>query len=124
MSDTVAFVGDCIKKALAKQSKINDDILKLDGMSDASIRHLLNNILERPHTSYMKIGIWKGSCSISALYGHRASVDNVALIDNYSIKYEDTIAAKNILLSNIDKYLVKDSGYAFTFLNAKLENLF
>ena len=124
MSDTVAFVEECLKKAKSGTSKINQEILGLDGMSDPPIRHLLNNLCERPDTRYLEIGIWKGSVSISALYKNSSTVKSVALIDNYSINYEDTIAAKNTLISNIDKYLVKESGYKeFSYADARLENI-
>jgi len=123
MSDTIEFVEQCIAKARAKRSKITPDILALDGMSDEYIRHFLNNVMERPDTYYLEIGIWKGSCTVSALYKNRQFVKNATLIDNYSIRYEDTVAAKNTFISNMEKFLVSESGYKFTFSNARLENI-
>lgn len=78
-------------------SKINDDIINLDGMSGLKTRHFYNNLLNIDDARYLEIGVWKGSSVCSAMYNNNA---NIICIDNYSqfgyIKEE--------LLNNINKF--------------------
>lgn len=72
---------DAIAKGTAEQSKVNPEILNMDGMSSRKVRHFLNNIgagVEK----YLEVGVWKGSTFLSATY------DNMSLtayaVDNWS----------------------------------------
>jgi hypothetical protein len=62
-------------------SKINDDIINLDGMTGTKTRHFYNNLLNFEDARYLEIGTWKGSSVCSAMYGNNAKV---TCIDNWS----------------------------------------
>lgn len=74
---------EAITNAINHQSKINDEILALHGMSSKKGRYLLNNICSLPGINYLEIGVWKGSTAISALYQN--NITNYTLIDNWKI---------------------------------------
>lgn len=61
------------------QSKLSEDILKINGFSSPKNRHFLNNLIQ-PESRYMEIGVWKGSTLISALYKnnpeYHVAIDN------------------------------------------------
>lgn len=40
-------------------SKINDEILHIDGMSGKKTRHFYNNLLNIEDARYLEIGTWK-----------------------------------------------------------------
>lgn len=62
-------------------SKINDDIINIQATSGIKTKHLLNNLLSYPDSSYLEIGTWKGSSVCSALCENSATV---VCIDNWS----------------------------------------
>lgn len=80
------FVVECINKAKKGESKCDNKVLALDGMSGTMTRHLYNNLCSFRHTNdkttaYLEIGCFKGSSTISSLYQN----DCVAtVIDNWS----------------------------------------
>uniref|UniRef100_A0A6C0H5J0 Methyltransferase n=1 Tax=viral metagenome TaxID=1070528 RepID=A0A6C0H5J0_9ZZZZ len=78
-------------------SKLNEEILSMDGMSGVLTRHFYNNLLDKSNVNYLEIGPWKGSTLCSAMFGNNA---NIIAIDNFS-EFENT---KNELLENIEKY--------------------
>ena len=75
-------VKSAIDKAYNNNSKITNDILKIDGMSGDKTRHLYNNICNLEHGHYLEIGTWKGSSFISAMYNNNNITGTV--IDNWS----------------------------------------
>lgn len=78
-------------------SKINDEIINMDGMSGEKTRHLYNNLLNIEEARYLEIGTWKGSTTCSAMFGNSA---NVLCIDNWS----EFGGPKDVFLSNFEKY--------------------
>jgi hypothetical protein len=67
--------------ALRGESRLTEDVLNVEGMSDARMRHLLNNIGGRVRT-YVEVGCYHGSTLIAAAHGNP---DLFALgIDNFS----------------------------------------
>jgi hypothetical protein len=79
-------------------SKLNTDILSMDGMSGNMTRHFYNNILSNvPSPRYLEIGTWKGSSLCSAMYGNNATI---VCIDNWS----QFNGPKKEFLENVNKY--------------------
>ena len=78
---TPEYIESCIAEASANQSKCSSEILALEGMSSAKVRHLLNNICSGVGTCYLEVGIWKGATFCAANYGN--SIEAVA-VDNFS----------------------------------------
>ncbi len=73
-----------IHLATAHTSKLSPEILALEGMSSTKVRSLLNNLCSLPDTSYLEIGVWKGSTFVSALYGNEGALRQAVAIDNWS----------------------------------------
>jgi len=55
--------------ALRGESRLTEEVLAIEGMSDARMRHLLNNIGGRVR-NYVEIGCYHGSTLIAAAYGN------------------------------------------------------
>jgi hypothetical protein len=78
-------------------SKINQDIIEMEGMTGTKTRHLYNNLLNMEDSRYLEIGTWKGSSVCSAMYENKAKV---LCIDNWS-EFE---GPKDEFLVNFNKY--------------------
>lgn len=68
----IAHVEECFAKADRNESKINDEIIAMDGMTGTKTRHLYNNLVSMPGTKYLEIGVWKGSSSCAAMFRNNA----------------------------------------------------
>lgn len=76
-------ISKCIKNAEREISRLNKDILKIEGMSSKFNRHLLNNLGSGfDRFNYLEIGVHKGSTYISSLYGN--NVIDAWAIDDWS----------------------------------------
>jgi hypothetical protein len=85
----------------SKSSKLNEEILTLDGMSGKKFRKFLNLLLSNScFNKYLEIGVWTGSTSISALYQNHEKI-NHTLIDNFS----EFGGPKDEFLSNWQKFI-------------------
>ena len=78
------FIDESVTNSRYGKSKLNDEILALEGMSSNKVRHLLNNLCSKPGTRYLEIGCFKGSTLVSALYGNNHWVEKAVAIDNFS----------------------------------------
>lgn len=76
-----AHVHESIDKANRNISRLNDEILNMEGMTGKRTRHLYNNICSIAGLNYLEIGTWKGSSFISALYQNKL---NSIVVDNWS----------------------------------------
>jgi len=63
-------------------SKINEEIIKMEGMSGTKTRHFYNNLMNFKDARYLEIGTWKGSSVCSAMYKNNCK--NIICIDNWS----------------------------------------
>jgi len=82
-------------------SKIDQDIINMEGMSGTKTRHFYNNLLTMDDARYLEIGTWKGSSVCSAMCGNSASV---LCIDNWSLFG----GPKNEFMANFQKYKGKN----------------
>ncbi|MGA8164088.1 MAG: hypothetical protein WB791_03565 [Waddliaceae bacterium] len=80
----VNHVKTCIEAAECESSKLNPEVLKIAGMSNAKVRHLLNRLCTLSDSVYFEIGLWKGSTFIAALYGNENYVIDAIGVDNWS----------------------------------------
>ncbi len=92
--DHVEFSYDNSKKNI---SKLNNDILNIEGMSGKKTRHLYNNICNLDNSNYLEIGTYKGSSFISAIYNNNV---NSLAIDNWS----EFDSSKDIFINNVKNY--------------------
>ena len=95
----VNHIYQAFERANKNESKIHEDILKLEGMSGSKTRHLYNNLVNFEGARYLEIGCWKGSTLASAMYKNSAEI---VCIDNFSEFDDGTV--KNILLNTIERY--------------------
>ena len=93
------FMETLIKDILERpDSKINEEIIKLEGMTGTKTRHFYNNLLSSINDPvYLEIGTWKGSSLCSAMYKNKATV---ICIDNWS----EFSGPKQEFLDNFEKY--------------------
>lgn len=83
-------------------SKINDDIISMEGMTGTKTRHFYNNLLNYSDARYLEIGTWKGSSASSAMIGNKAKA---LFIDNWDqFNGPPWGDIKNIFLSNFEKF--------------------
>ena len=97
----ISNVQNCIANAQLGKSGLPKKVLEIDGMSSDKVRHLLNNLCALPNTSYLEIGVWKGSTWISALYGNSNVITSAVAIDDWS----EFNAPKKEFFKNISKFL-------------------
>ena len=81
--ELISRVIQSLAKADREESKINDSVLKLQGMSGTKFRHFLNNLCAFPGTRYFEIGTWLGSTLISAMYGNNGVLEDAVGCDNF-----------------------------------------
>jgi len=98
-----------VGNAINEQSKINNDVLAIHGMSSKKGRHLLNNICSLPDVNYLEVGSWKGSTAISALYQNE--VANYTIVENWKLGSE---GIKDELFNNFNNIL----GYSPNIVEA------
>jgi hypothetical protein len=81
MSHYISHIKTAINNSQNNISKINQEILNLEGMSGSRTRHLYNNLCSIEDCRYLEIGTWKGSTVCSAMFGNNG---NITCIDNWS----------------------------------------
>lgn len=113
MSHYISHIKTAINNSQNNISKINQEILNLEGMSGSRTRHLYNNLCSIEDCRYLEIGIWKGSTVCSAMFGNNG---NITCIDNWS----QFSGPKNDFLNNFNKF--KGSNKA-NFIEADCFNI-
>ena len=86
-------------------SKLNQEILNLEGYSGNKTRHFYNNICSLNNANYLEIGTWRGSSFISAIYKNNI---NAVAVDNW----EEFGGPKTEFVSNVSQ-LSPESNYSF-----------
>jgi hypothetical protein len=93
-------INNSFRLANNKESKINKDILDIEGMSGIKSRHFFNNLCSSYDVRYLEIGSFHGSTFSSALYKNKITAIS---IDNWS-EFGDQ-KPKEHFLNNLDKYI-------------------
>ena len=92
------FINYSLTNAEKGKSKINQEIINLDGMCGIKARHLYNNLINYGNElRYLEIGSWKGSSICSALFDNKNN--NVLCIDNWNV-----VGGKEDFLKNLEKF--------------------
>lgn len=97
MERYTAIIDTAFSNAESNISKINDEIINMEGMSGTKTRHFYNNLLNIEDGRYLEIGTWKGSSVCSAMYGNK---NKVVCIDNWS----EFGGPKQEFLKNFEKF--------------------
>ena len=82
--ELIEHVKKCIHLASQGVSKLPSRALELEGLSSPKVRYFLNNICSLPNSTYLEVGVWKGSTFVSALFGNQNSILHATAIDNWS----------------------------------------
>lgn len=93
-------ISHCEKSFLSSEkneSKLNNDILSMKGMSGIKTRHLYNNICSLENSNYLEIGTWMGSSFISATFNNKI---NAVVIDNWA----EFNGSKEQFFKNVEVY--------------------
>jgi len=96
--DKIELIKECIAKAERGESKLEGAVLDIGGYTSPTIRHLLNN-LGSLATSYMEIGVHRGSTFCSTIYKNE-NIRQIFAVDNWSEFSEDP-SVKAEFLENI-----------------------
>jgi hypothetical protein len=80
----IAHVLSSIENAESNISKLPPEVFAIEGMSSRKVRVFLNSLCAIPNTSYLEVGVWKGSTFISSLYGNQNTVTSAIAIDDWS----------------------------------------
>ena len=94
-----------IHNAALANSKINNDVLDIEGYTSPKIKHFLNNICSLIGASYLEIGVFRGSTFISALYNNTENLKQATAIDNWS----EFGGPRQSFFNNVQKFLPQNS---------------
>jgi hypothetical protein len=100
--DLVSHVKSCLSTVRSGIKGLPNEIHEYKGYSGSYTREFYNLICSIENVSYLEIGTWYGSSSISALYGNTV---NATFIDNWSEFDGD----KTILVSALEQYKGKST---------------
>mgnify|MGYP000886217178 CR=1 FL=1 len=93
-------------------SKINSDILSIDGMTGVKTRHFYNNLLNIDDARYLEIGSWKGSSVCSAMYNNNAKIvciDNWSQFGNHKEEFNVLAVTCNSNISKLREIMIEFS---------------
>lgn len=107
----VAHLESAIAKGEQEVSKLNKDVLKIEGMSSPKIRHFLNNLGSLAGAHYLEVGTWKGSTFIASLFGNQATIGSAIGVDNWSGPFG--AEPKKGFVANCAKFLVPKKRFTF-----------
>lgn len=97
-------------------SKLTQDVLDIPGISSNKIKMFLNNVCSLPNSTYLEIGVYRGSTFCAAIYGNDVKAIG---IDNWSAPFlvpsnpihkitslykQKTENPKDEFLNNVKKY--------------------
>lgn len=99
---------------MKEESKINNTILEIEGMSTPKVRHLLNNLCEFNGCKYLEVGSFKGSTLCSAMFANKA----IATVYEDRSEFQDSNISLQQLRDNINRFCEPNS------VNLREENFF
>lgn len=94
----IEHIDESIESAKNNISKLNSEILNLEGFSGIKTRHLYNNICNIDNINYLEIGTYLGSTLISSSFQN--NIYSIG-VDNWS-EFE---GPKNQCIANLQKYI-------------------
>ncbi len=77
--DLIKHIDDSIEWATLEVSKLNQEILDIQGITSNKVRCFLNNICNIDDATYLEVGVFRGATFCSAIYGndiYSIAVDN------------------------------------------------
>ena len=98
MSELINHVKKSLELTNEYKSKLNDELLKLKGMSGKKTRHFYNNICSLNGIKYLEIGCYTGSTACASMY--KNNMEKCVFVDNWSLFG----GPKDIFLKNFNKY--------------------
>ncbi len=100
---------ESLDNALAMKSTIDQEVLKMKGLSGRKFRIMINSLVKlMVKPKYLEIGSWLGSSACSALCGN--SID-MTCIDNFSQNFLPNLDPEKEFKKNINKYINDNSSF-------------
>ncbi len=92
-----------LKKALACETKLNHEILEMNGLSGRKFRVMLNHLInDIEDAKYLEIGSWLGSTACSACFNNKLKI---TCIDNWSQNFDKRLIPRDEFCKNLKKVL-------------------
>ena len=96
-------IEESLKKALTCETRLSQEILKMNGLSGRKFRVMLNHLIYNVvDTKYLEIGSWLGSTACSACFNNKLKI---TCIDNWSQNFDENLIPKNEFYKNLKKVL-------------------
>lgn len=114
--DLIEHIEKSLHWADLEVSKLRQDVLDIPGISSNKVKMFLNNLCSLPNSTYLEIGVYRGSTFCSAIYGNDVKAIG---IDNWSAPFitpanpthkmnsvykQRTENPKDEFLNNVKKY--------------------
>ena len=128
--DAKTKIDSALTAAKHYESKLNDEILNIEGLTSHKVKHFLNNIVT-DNVYYVEVGTNRGATLCSACYGNNVTATG---IDNFSqeniqpdrqdlsITYSNN-TTKEDLLNNINKFNIDADIIENSFSDITQEDL-
>lgn len=102
--DLIQHVNDCLNKTDKLETKLNQEVLSINGMIGLKTKIFYNNLLSMKNSKYLEIGCFKGASVCNAMYDNEAYV---VCIDNFC-EFGNN---RDELLNNLNKFAGKNVVY-------------
>jgi hypothetical protein len=86
-------------------SKLNDEVLDLEGMSGTYTRHFYNNLCNLDSCHFLEIGCWKGASLSASLFGN--AIEAVAIDDWSEFNWPGHEDPREVFYSNVANFKSK-----------------
>ena len=94
------------KKALSCETKLSNEIIKMNGLSGRKFRIMLNQLVNRiQNPRYLEIGSWLGSTACSACFSNKLKI---TCIDDWSQNFNENLIPKDEFNKNIKKVITEN----------------
>ena len=94
------------KKALSCETKLNNDVIKMNGLSGRKFRIMLNQLINKlQNPRYLEIGSWLGSTACSACFNNKLKI---TCIDDWSQNFDKNLIPKDEFNKNMKKVITEN----------------
>lgn len=109
VEELVAHVKTSIEKAENYESKLNQEVLSIKGLTGYKVKHLLNNLCSLKNANYLEIGVWAGSTFIAATYKNQDTLNSSTAIDNWAFGSKNDFFHNTKLFLDSSKFCFYES---------------
>ena len=104
-------IEECLKKTLSCETKLSNEILRMNGLSGRKFRVMLNHLIKKiSNPRYLEIGSWLGSTACSACYNNKLKI---TCIDNWSQNFDKNLIPRKEFEKNLKKVMTQNIQFNF-----------